>query len=72
MTRPAEITNVCPGCDVREPWEHRCFGEGCHCEECKQHSPYRVSEHPIGCLCESCSAGHVWGARDPRSRNHDE
>jgi len=25
---------LCDGCDVREPWEHRCFGPGCPCEEC--------------------------------------
>lgn len=30
---------ICPGCMVREPWEHRCCrdeedGRMCECEEC--------------------------------------
>lgn len=24
--------NKCGGCNVREPWEHRCHGEGCDCD----------------------------------------
>ena len=29
---------ICDGCNVREPWEHRCFGTsyGCGCEECAE------------------------------------
>jgi hypothetical protein len=23
--------HLCAGCDVREPWEHRCHGKGCEC-----------------------------------------
>lgn len=26
---------ICAGCDVREPWEHRCHGWPCACEECR-------------------------------------
>ena len=25
---------LCPGCNVAEPWEHRCHENGCECEEC--------------------------------------
>jgi len=30
---------LCDGCNVNQPWEHRCHGEGCSCEEigCKYH-----------------------------------
>jgi hypothetical protein len=24
---------LCDGCDVREPFEHRCHGEGCDCDQ---------------------------------------
>lgn len=27
---------LCDGCNVREPWEHKCFGPQCSCEECKE------------------------------------
>jgi hypothetical protein len=29
---------LCGGCAVREPWEHRCFGDGsgCLCLECRE------------------------------------
>lgn len=23
--------HLCDGCDVREPWEHRCHGKECEC-----------------------------------------
>jgi hypothetical protein len=23
---------LCAGCNVREPWEHRCHGENCDCD----------------------------------------
>ena len=23
---------LCDGCNVREPWEHHCHGEGCTCD----------------------------------------
>lgn len=26
----------CDGCNVREPWEHRCHGEPCACEDCRE------------------------------------
>lgn len=25
--------SVCDGCNVRPPWEHRCHGEGCNCDD---------------------------------------
>ena len=25
----------CDGCNVNPPWEHRCFGQGCDCGECR-------------------------------------
>jgi len=25
-------TVLCDGCNVREPWEHRCHGENCNCD----------------------------------------
>lgn len=28
------MNGICDGCNVREPWEHRCHGEPCQCEEC--------------------------------------
>lgn len=30
---------LCDGCNVREPWEHRCHGEKCTCDNpvCKEH-----------------------------------
>lgn len=28
--------NICDGCDVRDPWEHRCHGEPCACEDCRE------------------------------------
>lgn len=27
---------ICDGCNVREPWEHRCHGEPCRCAECHE------------------------------------
>ncbi len=24
---------LCDGCNVREPWEHRCHGKNCNCKE---------------------------------------
>lgn len=27
---------LCDGCDVRGNWEHRCHGEPCPCEECRE------------------------------------
>lgn len=29
-------TMICDGCNVREPWEHRCHGKPCPCEECRE------------------------------------
>lgn len=23
---------VCDGCNIREPWEHRCHGKNCQCD----------------------------------------
>lgn len=28
------MTTLCDGCNVREPWEHRCLKNGCPCPEC--------------------------------------
>lgn len=30
------IHDLCDGCNVREPWEHRCHGEPCTCPECRE------------------------------------
>lgn len=27
--------SLCAGCDVRQPWEHRCCGSGCPCVDCR-------------------------------------
>lgn len=27
---------ICAGCDVNEPWEHRCCGGDCECERCRE------------------------------------
>jgi hypothetical protein len=28
---------ICDGCNVRTPWEHRCFGvRYCDCPECRE------------------------------------
>lgn len=32
----ATPTRPCDGCNVRQPWEHRCHGEPCPCEECAE------------------------------------
>lgn len=32
----AEKGSPCVGCNVREPWEHRCEGAPCVCEECRE------------------------------------
>lgn len=29
------MRQVCDGCNVLEPFEHRCHGDGCSCPECK-------------------------------------
>lgn len=29
---PSQV-NLCDGCNVRQPHEHRCHGKGCGCEE---------------------------------------
>lgn len=28
-----QIDTICDGCNVKDPWEHRCFGEGCGCDD---------------------------------------
>lgn len=30
------MRTLCDGCDVREPFEHRCHGESCSCLECAE------------------------------------
>jgi len=35
-TAVAEIGALCDGCNVHEPWEHRCHGEPCACLECRE------------------------------------
>lgn len=35
---------TCDGCNVRESWEHRCHGEPCACEECREER--RIFETP--------------------------
>jgi len=27
---------ICDGCNVREPWEHRCHGKPCECPRCRE------------------------------------
>lgn len=54
-----------PACDcTREPWQS-------HSDDCaiakahrRRYEPERV--HPVGCVCESCSAAYERDAWDPR------
>ncbi len=27
-----KMEKICDGCNVREPWEHRCHGNNCTCD----------------------------------------
>ena len=27
------MKEICDGCNVRHPWEHRCHGEKCQCDD---------------------------------------
>ncbi len=29
----SKVEKICSGCDVKEPWEHRCHGENCNCDD---------------------------------------
>lgn len=33
---PPTKAKLCQGCDVREPYEHRCHGAPCVCPECRE------------------------------------
>ena len=32
QSRPAVMEELCDGCNVRTPWEYRCHGTGCNCD----------------------------------------
>lgn len=34
--KPLVTAMPCDGCNVREPFEHRCWGASCPCEECAE------------------------------------
>lgn len=39
---------VCEGCQVRRPWEHRCFGaDRCGCAECRDVERELASRAPM-------------------------
>jgi hypothetical protein len=43
----------CAGCNVRPPWEHRCHGQGCPCEDCEGRScecPECLSDRTVAAL----------------------
>jgi hypothetical protein len=42
--REGEGRALCDGCNVREPYEHRCHGVPCPCEECREAD--RLFGHP--------------------------
>lgn len=31
-----EAAAICDGCNVRPPWEHRCHGQPCPCNDCRE------------------------------------
>lgn len=41
---PRLFTDVCDGCQVRHPWEHRCSGNGCSCKDCREAAEAAQSE----------------------------
>jgi hypothetical protein len=55
------VNGLCDGCNVREPFEHRCHGAPCPCEECREAD--RLFGGPLpGCReCgqESCATVHM-------------
>jgi len=59
MTRPV----ICDGCNVRDPWEHRCHGRltrhrgtvvACECKACREHE----QAEPRGIYCGLCRRHH--------------
>jgi len=59
------MNHVYPACNcTRQMWQH-------HSEDCAITIAHRASYpaervHPIGCVCESCSATYERERRDPR------
>ena len=47
----------CPGCDVREPWDHRCHGEPCPCD-CRNGPPEEWCPHNGDMNSETCEKCH--------------
>jgi NTP pyrophosphatase (non-canonical NTP hydrolase) len=71
------IMIICDGCNVRDPWEHRCHGSNayvrgertglpCECHQCREDASKARQVHAVGCLCGDCSATYERDAWDPR------
>lgn len=65
---------ICDGCRVRDPFEHKCAGDGCPCELCTvicevcdyevpegeaRDWESRVTDEGIFVFCPRCSAGRA-------------
>ncbi len=42
------IKKLCPGCNVRGSWEHRCHGSGCDCDNlCCQNAQGKITHEEM-------------------------
>lgn len=68
---------ICDGCNVRDPFEHRCHGSNsyvrgervglpCECWQCLEIESAARRVHRVGCICGSCSVTYDLEAFDPR------
>lgn len=50
---------ICAGCDVRKPWEHRCFGVSCECAECRDADNLMTLEASANDHCRKCGQARI-------------